>query len=67
MVGDYHACGFGYADDPSYDTSIQHHGVSIATQDWIISAITRAGGSVLFYRQLAWANHHDIVAFVRGG
>ena len=67
MVDDYHTRGFGYADYPAYDTSVQHYGVSIATRDWIISAITRAGGKVLFYNDLALDNHHDIVSFMRRG
>jgi SAM-dependent methyltransferase len=67
MVNDYHTHGFGYADLPGYDTSVQHYGVSIATRDWIISAITRAGGKVLFYDDHAWDNHHDIASFMRRG
>jgi SAM-dependent methyltransferase len=67
MVDDYHTRGFGYADYPAYDTSVQHYGCSIATRDWIISAITRAGGRALFYKELALDNHQDIVSFVRTG
>jgi hypothetical protein len=67
MVDDYHTRGFGYADYPAYDTSVQHYGASIATRDWIISAITRAGGKALFYKELALDNHQDIVSFVRTG
>jgi SAM-dependent methyltransferase len=67
MVDDYCSRGFGYADYPGHDTSVQHFGISIATRDWILTAITRAGGKVLFYNDLAWDNHHDIVSFMRSG
>jgi SAM-dependent methyltransferase len=67
MVDDYRSRGFGYADFPGHDTSVQHYGISIATRDWIITAITRAGGKVLFYNDRAWDNHHDIVSFMRSG
>jgi SAM-dependent methyltransferase len=67
MVDDYRSKGFGYADYPGYDTSVQHYGVSIATRDWIITAITRAGGKVLFYKDQALDNHQDIVSFMLRG
>jgi SAM-dependent methyltransferase len=67
MVDDYCSRGFGYADYPGHDTSVQHYGISIATRDRIITAITRAGGKVLFYNDRAWDNHHDIVSFMRSG
>jgi SAM-dependent methyltransferase len=67
MVDDYRTRGFAYADYPGYDTSVQHYGISIATRDWIISAITRAGGKVLFYNDQALDNNQDIVSFMRRG
>ncbi|MGH7886743.1 MAG: methyltransferase domain-containing protein, partial [Candidatus Binatia bacterium] len=66
MIDDYQRHGYGYADYPRMDGSAQHYGISIATRDWITSAITGAGGKVLYYKDGAWDNHHDIVAFMRG-
>jgi SAM-dependent methyltransferase len=67
MVYDYQTQGYGYADYPRTDRSAEHYGISIATRAWVTSAITGADGKVLFYKDHAWDNHHDIVAFVRGG
>lgn len=65
IVKDYFRSGFGYADYPNIDLSVQHYGVSLASRRWIIEAVERCGGSVVFYQDHAWDCHHDIVAFKR--
>lgn len=65
MVADYLRDGFGYADYPGMDHSIQHYGVTLASRGWMEEAVKISGGRMLFYRDHAWDNHHDIVAFSR--
>jgi SAM-dependent methyltransferase len=61
----YEKAGYGYANYPSTDRYGQSYGISVASRDWITSAVSRAGGKVLFYREQAWDNHQDVVAFKR--
>lgn len=65
MVDDYFASGFGYADYPTADLSVQRYGVSLASGKWIGKAVRHCGGKLCFYREHAWDRHHDVVAFAR--
>lgn len=66
MLSDYFSLGFGYADYPDNDASIQSYGVSLATREWMTATIAHRGGEVLFYRDHGWDRHHDVVAYCRG-
>jgi SAM-dependent methyltransferase len=65
MVDDFFVSGFGYADYPTTDFSVQHYGVSLASSRWVGKAVRRCGGKLCLYREHAWDRHHDVVAFAR--
>lgn len=65
MVDAFFASGFGYADYPSADVSVQNYGVALASGRWTCRAARRSGGEVVFYREHAWDRHHDVLAFAR--
>jgi SAM-dependent methyltransferase len=65
MLDRYFSYGFGYADYPDTDTSIQSYGVSLISREWMVSSISLATGRLVFYKDHAWDRHHDMVAFVR--
>ena len=66
VVSEYSRSGYGYADYATTISSNERYGISIVTRDWLISAITRAGGKILLYQEGAWGRHHDVVSFVHG-
>ena len=63
MLRDYFDKGYGYADYPNNDNSVQHYGISLTAPEWLKAAVVSVGGKVLLYRDHAFDRHHDIVAF----
>jgi SAM-dependent methyltransferase len=65
IISDYYSHGYGYSNYATINPSGQRYGISLISRDWLLSAIAKAGGRVLFYNEKAWGRHHDIVSFVR--
>lgn len=65
MVDGFFASGFGYANYPTTDLSVQRYGVALATGRWTCKTVRRCGGEIVFYQEHAWDRHHDVLAFAR--
>jgi SAM-dependent methyltransferase len=67
VLSDFFRTGYGFADYPETDISVQRYGNSIVSREWLSARISDLRGKVLFYRDHSWDNHHDVVAFRKTG
>ena len=63
IIDAYKTHGFGYADYSRDDPYGQSYGISASAPAWVMTAIAKAGGRVLFYKSQAWDTHQDVTAF----
>jgi SAM-dependent methyltransferase len=67
VLSDYFGSGYGFANYPETDVSVQRYGNSIVSREWLTGRILDLGGKLVFYRDHSWDNHHDVVAFAKAG
>lgn len=67
VLADFFRTGYGFADYPGADLSVQHYGNSVVSRAWLTDRVSDLGGKLIFYRDHSWDNHHDVVAFARAG
>jgi SAM-dependent methyltransferase len=63
MLSDFFSSGYGYADYPGADLSLQRYGNSLISREWLTRCIADLGAEVVCYRDHSWDNHHDVVSF----
>lgn len=61
-LNEYFTFGVGYG---SYHDSDDGYGHSFISRKWFEQTVPELDGRLVFYRDHAWDNHHDIIAFTR--